>query len=416
MSISELPMVFVLVGLVLYVVLGGADFGAAIWDLGFGGGERGARLRELAHASMAPVWEVNHVWLIFVLTVTWTSYPAALGSIGSTLGIPLSLALVGLLIRGAAYALRSGTAGDVELRRVERASALASVLTPFALGAAVGAIATGRVPYGNAKGDPWNSWLNPTSIVLGVLSVVLSMYMAAVFLSADAQRRGEDDLVDPLRQRTLLTAMLAGGVGALGLVVLRSDARELFDRLLTGPGLPAVVVSALAGVATVALVAGRRLELARLTSGLAVAAVVAGWALAQQPRLLPGLTIEQASAPRSTQVAVIVAIIAGAVVLGPSLALLFRLVLGGRLGEHGDGSAGDDPSPLRALRDDPRRPVRVAGALGLVGFGMLTIAEARWANLVGAVALLGFVLAAIGAVLPALLPAGGEDEAEPVGG
>ncbi|MCW2995999.1 MAG: Cytochrome bd-type quinol oxidase subunit 2-like protein, partial [Conexibacter sp.] len=200
MSLSEIPMLFVLAGLVLYVVLAGADFGAALWQLSAPRTPEGERLRTLAHDAMGPVWEANHVWLIFVLTVTWTAYPAAFGSLASTLSIPLSIAAFGIIVRGAAYAMSSGTADPRELRRIDTASAISSVLAPFALGACVGALASGRVPYGNAAGDLWSSWINPTSILIGVLAVVFSAYLAAVYLCADAVRRGHPELAEPFRR------------------------------------------------------------------------------------------------------------------------------------------------------------------------------------------------------------------------
>src|SRR3954447_3327116 len=143
MSFAEIPLLFVLGGLVLYVVLGGADFGAPLWQVTAGHGRLAEKIREHAHNSMAPVWEPNHVWLIFVLTVLWTAYPPAFGSIASTLAIALTAAAIGIIGRGAAYALRSGTRSDRELKSIDMASAVSSVLAPFALGAAVGGIACG---------------------------------------------------------------------------------------------------------------------------------------------------------------------------------------------------------------------------------------------------------------------------------
>src|SRR3954452_10355099 len=192
MSLQELPMVFVLLGLVFYVVLGGADFGAAMWQFAVGRGERGERIREHAHEAVGPVWEANHVWLIFVLTVTWTAYPVAFGSIASTLCVPLFLAGLGIIVRGAAYALRTGTTTERQMRRINRASAAASVITPFCLGAAIGGIASGRVPVGNAAGDLWSSWLNPTSAAIGVIAVANTAYISAVFLAGDAHRRDDE--------------------------------------------------------------------------------------------------------------------------------------------------------------------------------------------------------------------------------
>ena len=172
MSLEDVPMVFILVGLMFYIALAGPDFGAAIWQITAGRDEHGARLRDLAHDAMAPVWEANHVWLIFVLTIMWTSYPTAFGSIASTLSVALFLAGLGIVVRGAAYALRSGTRTPHEQRQVDTASALSSILTPFALGAAIGGVASGRVPVGNAAGDLWSSWINPTSLITGAIAVV----------------------------------------------------------------------------------------------------------------------------------------------------------------------------------------------------------------------------------------------------
>jgi cytochrome d ubiquinol oxidase subunit II len=404
MPLDALPMVAILIGLVLYVVLAGADFGAPVWQVLAGRGPRAEAIREHAHASMAPVWEANHVWLIFVITVMWTAYPAALASIASTLYVPLFAAGLGVIVRGGAYALRTGTSSARQLEAFDMASAASSVLTPFALGTVVGAVASGRVPVGNAAGDPVTSWLNPTSIAIGVLAVATSAYLAAVFLAADAMRREQPEIAAELRRRALGAAVLAGAVAVAGLVVLRSDARGLFDALVSD-ALPAVIVSGLAGIATLHAVWRGRYEVARYSAALAVAAVVAGWAIAQSPRLLPDLTVEQAAAPRDTIVAVLVAIAAGALILFPSLGLLFRLVLGGRLG-HGPY---EDEEPAAATASAvlavsaPGLAGRAAVACLVAGLGFLTVADAGWAHAVGVVALAGFVVLGFAAALPELL-------------
>ena len=403
MHLYTLPLIFALIGLALYVVLAGADFGAGIWQLTAGRGDRAQRIRDHAHESMAPVWEANHVWLVFVLTVVWTAYPAAFGSIASTLSIPLYAAGLGIVFRGAAYALRSGTRTAREIRAIDTIFALSSLLTPFALGAAVGGIAAGRVPVGNATGDLATSWTNPTSIVIGLLSIATSAYLAAVYLSADARRLGHGDLEREFRTRALLAGALAGGLALGGLAVLHSDAHRLYHRLVSGPGLPALIVSILAGVAALALVWRSRFEPARYTAALAVAAIIAGWALAQNPILLPGLTIHQAAAPHDTLVVVIVAIVAGAVILFPSLGLLFRLVLRGRF----------DPGPATAAHPEAglvaasRRGLtaRAAGACLLGGVALLTIADAPWAHAIGVICLFGFVVLGFVAAAPAELAA-----------
>src|SRR3954454_5895183 len=178
MHLYELPVVFALIGLALYVVLGGADFGAGFWQFTAGRRRAGERIREHAHDSMAAVWEANHVWLIFVITVIWTAYPAAFGSIASTLSVALFIAAVGIIFRGATYALRAGASAGQEERAIDTLFGISSVLTPFALGAAVGGIASGRVPVGTAAGDLVSSWLTPTSIFVGLLAVAVGAYLA----------------------------------------------------------------------------------------------------------------------------------------------------------------------------------------------------------------------------------------------
>jgi cytochrome bd ubiquinol oxidase subunit II len=407
----EIPLIFVLIGLALYVVLAGADFGAGFWQLLAGPGSMGERIRDHAHESMAPVWEANHVWLIFVLTVTWTAYPSAFASIASTLSIPLFIAAIGIVMRGAAYALRAGATSARERRRVDLVFALSSVLTPFALGTVIGGIASRRVPVGNAAGAMFSSWLNPTSIIVGVLAVATSAYLAAVFLAADASRSARAspaaagdhaELVAALRMRALLSGLVSGAIAFAGLIVLHSDAHFLYARLLHGSALAAVIVSALAGLVTLALVLRSSFEAARYTAAVAVAAVIAGWALAQRPLLLNGLTVQQAAAPHDTLVLVVVAVLAGATILFPSLALLFRLVLAGRLG-HGPAAVQRPLTAAASVFGASRSGLlgRVAAACLLTGFGFLTIAEAGWAHAIGAVALLAFLPCGFIAVAPA---------------
>jgi cytochrome d ubiquinol oxidase subunit II len=400
--LQALPLVFALAGLALYTVLAGADFGAGLW-MQFGGrGEQGERIREHSHHSMAPVWEANHVWLIFVLTVTWTAYPVFFGSLASTLAIPFFIAALGIILRGASYALRSGTSRRRELRTVDAAFALASLITPFALGAMAGGIASERVPVGNAAGDLFTSWLNPTSIEIGVLAVASSVYLAAVYLAADAARVSDPELEAAFRTRALWAGLVAGAVALIGLPVLHSDAHSLFEQLIRGGALAVLIVSVLAGAATLGLVWSRRFEWARYSAALAVAAVVAGWALARYPTLLPGLTVHQAAASHDTLVTLVVAVIAGAVILFPSLGLLFRLTLTGRFDPHAaQAAAHPGAAAARALR--PALGARIAFALLIVGVGLLNVASAPWAHGVGVASLFGFMVLAFFAIMPRVL-------------
>jgi cytochrome d ubiquinol oxidase subunit II len=389
--IESLPLVFVLTGLALYTVLAGADFGAGFWQLFAGRGSHAERVREQAHHSMAPVWEANHVWLIFVLTVLWTAYPRAFGSIASTLAVPLFIAVIGIVFRGAAYALRAGAAGPREAALIDTVFSLSSILTPFALGSAIGGIATDRVPVGNAAGHLFSSWLNPTSVLVGVLAVAVSAYLAAVYLAADSARDHERELELDFRLRALAAGVGAGAIAIAGIFVVDADSHRLFHSLLAGRALPAVIVSALAGLATLALVHGRRYEPARFGAALAVAAIVAGWALARWPSILSGLTVHEAAAGHDTLVALIVAVLAGGVILFPALGLLFGLALTGRF-----AAAERTPAAPEAPRivgvDRTRLFTRAAIACLVAGFGLLNVAEAEWAHAVGVACLFGFVV------------------------
>jgi cytochrome d ubiquinol oxidase subunit II len=338
MTLAELVLSIMFVGLIAYGLFGGADFGAGIWDLLAGGTRRGAPQRDLIERSIAPIWEANHVWLIFVLVVLWTAFSGAFAAVVTTLYIPLTLAAFGMIARGAAFAFRKSIA-TLGMRRFLGASfAVSSLVTPYFLGAVVGGVASGRVPPGIAAGDVLSSWINPTSVLGGVLAVVVCAYLAAVFLCADARREGLEELADQFRTRALGTAAVTGALGIAGLFVLRADAPVLFEGL-TGRALPVVVLSVVAGVAALALVATRRYVAARAASAMAVTAILVGWAAAQYPYvLLPEVTIEEAAQGRATLVALLVALTVGALVLVPALVYLY--VLFQRTAQVGSGSRG----------------------------------------------------------------------------
>jgi cytochrome bd ubiquinol oxidase subunit II len=402
--LADVPMVFILIGITAYTVLSGADFGAGVWTLLPGGGRAGrAATRDHTRHAIGPVWEANHVWLIFVLTVAWTCYPVAFGSIVSTLAIPLLIAAIGIIFRGTAYAMRSQLSGG-EGRGValaENLFALSSVLTPFALATVIGAIATGRVPVGNARGDLITSWLNPVSILAGVLAVAFSGYLAAVYLAADARRLAERALASDFRIRALVAGVVAGALALAGLLVIRAESRALWHGLTSGGGLALVIVSGLAGIVTMGLVWRSAFGLARASAALAVAAVIAGWAVAQEPYLLPGLTVGAAAAGRATLIATIVAVAAGAVVLVPSLGWLYSLVLRGRLDTVADGGeAGPGIAAVAGAR--PASRGRLTAGLAVVtlvaGVGLLVFAGPGWAHGLGAIALLACAVSVFGLV------------------
>jgi cytochrome d ubiquinol oxidase subunit II len=315
----------------LYAVLAGADFGAGIWDLLAGDAERGARPRSFMDGILTPVWEANHVWLIFMLVVMWTGFPQAFGSIMQTLFIPLSIAAFGIILRGAGFAFRHMVHGLAGERALGATFAISSLLTPFFLGTVAGAIAGGRVPA-EGHGDRLTSWLNLPSIVIGALLVATGAYVAAVYLVTEAHKAGEEELEDYFRRRAIASGVLAGALGAAGLLALRQEARPLFDDLIGG-ALPLVILSAVCGVAALVQLARHGARTRPLTVG-AVVAVVWGWGVAQSPEILPGaLTIDQAAAPSATLVALLVVAGVAALVVVPAIALLLVLHQREMLGE-----------------------------------------------------------------------------------
>jgi len=297
--------------------------------------------------------------------------------------------------------MREGAATPRESGRIDMRFALSSILVPFALGAAVGGIATNRVPVGNAAGDMWSSWLNPTSIVIGTLAVATSAYLAAVYLAADAAHDREATLERSFRARALGSGVVAGAIAIAGLFVVNADDHHLVRSLLHGRALPAVIASGLAGVATLVLVYRCRYELARYAASLAVAAVVAAWALSRWPTILPGLSIHQAAAGHDALVCIVVAVVGGAVLLLPALALLFRLTLAGRFRE--DERTMPEARPVTRRTVNFRLLGRVAIACLIAGFGLLNVADATWAHAAGVVCLFAFLgLAFRAVVVPSL--------------
>ncbi len=327
------------VGATFYALFGGADFGGGFWDLIAGDAEKGERPRGLIQRSLTPVWEANHVWLIFILVVLWTAFPPAFSAVFTTLYVPIALAALGIVLRGAGFAFRKSIEGLSGQRAAGATFAISSVLTPFFMGATVGAIASGNVPA-DGNGDAFSSWIEPLPLLTGAMFVATGAYLAAVFLVGDARRAGDGELERYFVRRALAAAAAAGLAAAFGLVELHAEARYVFDRLVD-QGLPLVILSALCGVALLAVLlrstglkrpdagpsrpVGRRLLLRPLAAG-AVVAVIWGWGVAQFPYLLPtSLKIGEAAAPDPTLDIVFVVFAVAAVLVLPSLGLLYAL-------------------------------------------------------------------------------------------
>jgi cytochrome d ubiquinol oxidase subunit II len=322
-------------GVVAYAVFGGADFGAGFWDLIAGDAERGDKPRALIDHSIGPVWEANHVWLIFCLVVLWTGFSLAFQSIMLTLFVPLTLAALGIVFRGSSFAFRKSVFVTRQRRFYGAIFATSSVIVPYCMGAVAGAIASGRVPNGGKAGDWSSSWINPTSILGGVLAVAVCAYLASVYLVNDAQRLDEAEMAEYFRRRAIAAAIAAGLIAFAGIFVLHSDAPYIFHGL-TSRALPVVVLSALCGLGSIGLLLRGVGRWARPLAMAAVATVVIGWGVAQWPYMLPqSLKVSQAAAPDPTLEAILFVFVLAAIFILPSLALLYYLDQRGALASEG---------------------------------------------------------------------------------
>jgi cytochrome d ubiquinol oxidase subunit II len=302
----------ILAALTAYVLLGGADFGGGVWTL-LASGPRKAQQRHVIAHAIAPVWEANHVWLILAIVLLFTCFPRAFAAIAIGLHIPLTLMLIGIVLRGSAFVFQSYGGGG------GRVFATASLVTPVLLGMCVGAVATGTVGLGVRHAAPFatsyiDSWLTPFGCAVGVFTLACFAFLAAVYLTLEPR---DALLQEDFRKRALLAGLAVVVLAAIGLAVF--------------PGAPPVHAGIVALAATAALAAfwslwRRHYQLARVAAAAEVMLVVWGWGLAQYPFLLPpDLTIAAAAAPRVTLELALIAVLAGAVVLFPSLYYLMRV-------------------------------------------------------------------------------------------
>ncbi|MDT5410433.1 MAG: cytochrome bd ubiquinol oxidase subunit [Mycobacterium sp.] len=324
MTLAAMVATAMFLGVITYALLGGADFGSGFYDLTAGGGRPGGQLRTLIDHSIGPVWEANHVWLIYVLVIWWTKFPAAFAAATTTLFIPLMLALAGIVLRGSSFAFRKYAATFAQARLFGAIFAVSSFITPFFLGTVAGAIASGRVPAGG-YGDRIGSWINPTSLVGGCLAVTTCAFLAGVFLTADAARVGMPDLTRRLRDRTLAVGIVTGLIAIAGLYPVLYDAPTLRHGLL-GTALPVLVVATIAGTITLILLYRRSYSTARVFGAGAAAAVITGWGVGQYPwMLVDQLTINEAAGARTTLTALLVVVALAAVIVLPPLSYLLWL-------------------------------------------------------------------------------------------
>jgi cytochrome bd ubiquinol oxidase subunit II len=352
-----------LAGVTLYAVLGGADFGGGLWDLLAGTTARGRAPRALIDESITPVWEANHVWLVFDLVIFWTAFPRAFAAVMLALALPLWLALAGIVLRGAGFAFRKEITRLAWQRAAGATFAFSSLATPFFMGTVIGALAAGGVPA-DASHASLAAWTSPTALLAGFLFVAACGYLAAVYLTGEAERRGDRSMQAYFTHRAQAAAIVAGALSLGALAELHSSNATLYTRL-TGRALPLVVLAAVCGLAVLVLLTVGRAQGVRVIAALGVAAVVWGWGVAQYPVVLPGtaVTLSNAGAPDNTLVALVVLFIVAVLLIGPSFALLYilqhrRMLLAGEPGTPAAGLAGrrtEPTAPPPAARRDRNR-------------------------------------------------------------
>jgi cytochrome d ubiquinol oxidase subunit II len=322
MSLVDTVAAIMFVGVLAYAVFAGADFGIGVWDLTAGGAKRGGAMRSLIDHAIGPVWEANHVWLIFVLVYLWTGFPAAFAAVCETLFVPLMLAGLGIVLRGSAFAFRKFAPSVAQARFFGVLFAVSSILTPFVFGTIVGALASGRVPL-DGRGDVWSSWTGPASLVGGTLAVLTTAFLAAVFLTAEAARHDDRALEESCRRRAVGAGVVTGIAALLGIWPLEHDAPSVFDHLL-GRALPVMALSAVGGGVALWALWRQRPQIARVGAVLAVAAVVAGWGVAQYPWILvDDARLRDVAAPRATLWGLVVVFGIAAITVVPALLAMY---------------------------------------------------------------------------------------------
>ncbi|MDB5081558.1 MAG: hypothetical protein JWP00_3482 [Chloroflexi bacterium] len=333
----ELPWIvagLMTIGLTLYVILAGADFGGGVWDLLAFGPRKDAQ-REAIAKAMGPVWEANHVWLIFVIVLLFTAFPPAFAAICTALAIPLTLVTVGIVLRGASFVFRAHAASLVMAQKAFGwVFGAASVITPIFLGMCVGALGSGNIRFnqqGHLLTGYFDTWLSPFPLMIGILALCLCAFLAAVYLTLETT----GELREDFRWRAVFSGIVTALIATITLPVTLDGAPVLWRELVWGRATPLVLATVLLGLVAMLACYFRRYRLARLATIAEVATIVWGWAIAQAPALVvPDITIKGSAAPDSALGPQLIVLGLGSLILLPSLWLLLKVFKGQNPAAH----------------------------------------------------------------------------------
>lgn len=351
-TLAALCAALVWVALIAYAIFGGADFGGGVWDL-LATGPTTERQRIAIARGMGPVWESNNVWLIFVLVVTWTAFPIVYAGVSTALFIPITLAVIGIVLRGAAFSFRSNYGLEVGSGvRWGHVFNIASVITPFLFGTIAGALASGNIrvsePLAQVQANPWTTWTTPFALVCGLFAVGLCSVLAATYLTVDAGAAGDLEVAEGFRLRALIAGAVTAALGALAAALAISEAPTLWHGLI-GKALPFSIAAIVIGLATAVALLRNLDALARILVAAETACILLAWGVAQWPYLIvPDVTVDSAASPASVLGPTLVVAVLGLCILLPSLWYLFR-VFKRRPTPHGRGAATDSSASVASF-------------------------------------------------------------------
>lgn len=316
--------------LLFYVLTGGADYGAGVWSI-FVSKHLRDRQHDLIATAIQPIWETNHVWLILVVVLLFTAYPPAFAFISTTLNIPISLALLGVVMRGTAFvSMKYDNNSCREQKNWNRLFAGASIITPFLYGTVIGAISTGRLPM--PTDQIWQTlfapWLTPYCLCLGGFTLSVFSMLAATYLTVDAD--GDDELQLSFRARALVIHMVLSLFAVASVFFASNGDVFVYHRIARLPWALAAGGGFIACfMATVACLLTRHYKWARVLAAAEATVILLGFASAQFPFIVPpDYSVINCSAPHSVLALLVVALALGAVLLFPSLFYLYRIFKG----------------------------------------------------------------------------------------